>query len=689
MKKGENLQPLAPSYARPVFYGVSGPVIVAFYLAAALALAVLAWGVWLRVSLWFQSGRPAAGDFGGRRGWRFVVWSLSRFFSADCLLARRVFRYSVFRGIALILVIWGFLLLLTASLLLAVSHDFGLAFLHGEVFYVYKLVVNWAGAAFVLGILGMLVRRLFLTPARRRVNAAEDLGILLTFFLVGGTGFLVEGSRMAAQGPATPELFWPTPGAWAGRLFLTAGPASAGEWHQYLWFFHVFLALCTIAYIPFSKLFHIYVAPLTTDAGSLDHSRAGKTASAVELLPASRTGKGQIKLWEGLSTLNLASLDACTRCGQCLEFCPVQEAGGTLEISPPEKISLFKGLLASQRGAGALLRGERSLDKGKIDRLTDALYRCTVCGVCGEHCPVGVNCLRLWPALRHKMVELESGPVGPQRDLRTIIFQTNNPYGQPHADRLAFIPPEVKVLRQARTAFFAGCSGAYAARPMVAGAVKVLQAAGVEFTILDDEWCCGFPLWIVGEHQLVEELVRHNVEALEKRGVRRLVTSCPCCLNMIVPNWPVFLGRELAFEVVHTTEVVAPALAQGRLVLTREYRRKVTYHDPCNLARGSREVIRPPRQVLEYVHGLELVEMPDHGRFAKCCGAGGGIRRAHPPMSIDMANNVMLDADKLGVDELLIDCPACFERLHLARTQPGHPSDIPVLDLMQVVAGLI
>ncbi len=403
---------------------------------------------------------------------------------------------------------------------------------------------------------------------------------------------------------------------------------------------------------------------------------------------AMKAEKPEVRLWEGLTRSDLISLDACTRCGQCIPYCPIQEASGQRDISPPEKITMFRQLLSSQRGARAVLFGQRPLDREKLQKLSDALYHCTVCGVCGEYCEVGINCMRLWPDMRHKMVELGVGPFGPQKDTPKTTWEFKNPYGQPHSERLAFLPPDVHVEKAAENGFYVGCSGAYPSKPMVAGAVRVLQAAGVPFTILDDEWCCGFPLWVVGVHDKVEQFVRHNVDEFVRRGVKRLITSCPCCTTMITGNWPRYYGKELPFEVVHTTEVVADALRRGKLKI-REYRKKITYHDPCLLARGPREVIRPPREVLEYVPGLELVEMERHGRLSKCCGAGGGIRRANFKMSIDMANIVITDGDKLGVDEMLIDCPACFERMHLAQQQPDHPSDLPILDLMDVISRLV
>lgn len=259
---------LTSQYHRPVFYGVPGWEVTVFYLSALLAVAILAWGIWLKVSLWLEGGpdpAPIRGPLDEGGGWQFALRALAWFFSADCLLARRVFRRSFYRGASLLLVMWGFLLLFAGSITLALSHDAGLHFLRGDAYYAFKLILNWAGVAFLIGLLLMLTRRYLLTARRERVNAGEDAVMLGLFLALGVTGFLVEGMRIASQGPGSPELSWFTLAALLGNWFLALGPAAAA-WHTALWFLHVYLALFTFAYLPFSKLFHLYAAPLITGA---------------------------------------------------------------------------------------------------------------------------------------------------------------------------------------------------------------------------------------------------------------------------------------------------------------------------------------------------------------------------------------------------------------------------------------
>ncbi len=264
-----SLGAFSQSYARTVFGGVPGweaPVL--FYLSALVAMIILVWGIWLKVSLWQSGGAdPAAirGPLDEGNGWtlawRAVVW----FFSAECMFALRVWRRGFYRWIMLIMVMWGFLILFAGSLVLMVSHDFGGNFLYGTVYYDYKLILNWAGVAFLVGLLGMALRRYVLAKPKECLYNAEDAVMLLLFFFIGLTGFMLQGARMAALGPAVPELYWPTLGGLVGRWFLALGPA-APAWHTALWFIHVYLALFMIAYVPFSKMFHMYAAPLASGA---------------------------------------------------------------------------------------------------------------------------------------------------------------------------------------------------------------------------------------------------------------------------------------------------------------------------------------------------------------------------------------------------------------------------------------
>ena len=128
-----------------------------------------------------------------------------------------------------------------------------------------------------------------------------------------------------------------------------------------------------------------------------------------------------------LSQRQLIELDACTQCGECLKFCPVQDVTGNPMISPPEKIRLFREFIRATDGLKARLFSPSDVDRKLLEDFTKAVYECTTCGACGESCTVGIFTQRLWPMLRKEMVKRGLGPLGPQREMPEAIRETGNP----------------------------------------------------------------------------------------------------------------------------------------------------------------------------------------------------------------------------------------------------------------------
>ncbi|HEX9861455.1 MAG TPA: (Fe-S)-binding protein, partial [Nitrospirota bacterium] len=218
---------------------------------------------------------------------------------------------------------------------------------------------------------------------------------------------------------------------------------------------------------------------------------------------------------EELSSLQILELDACTRCGECLRHCPVQDVTGNPTVSPPEKIRMFRELLRKSEGLKALLFGPGEADRRLLEDFTRAVYECTTCGACGQNCPVGIFTQRLWPVLRKEMVKRGLGPIGVQANTPKAIKNSGNPYDKPGAERFKpWFPESVKLAGRADIAYYAGCTGAYEAQPMVRGDALVLGAIGEPFTMLppEEEVCCGFPLFITGQHDLLKELINRLVE---------------------------------------------------------------------------------------------------------------------------------------------------------------------------------
>ncbi|HEX8948929.1 MAG TPA: (Fe-S)-binding protein [Dissulfurispiraceae bacterium] len=384
----------------------------------------------------------------------------------------------------------------------------------------------------------------------------------------------------------------------------------------------------------------------------------------------------------------LMELDACTRCGECLKYCPVQDVRGNPAISPPEKIRMFREFIKATEGLKGKFLGAGEIDRALLEEFTRAVYECTTCGACSRNCSVGIFTQRLWPALRREMVRRGLGPIGPQAKIPEVIRNTGNPYDKPAEERFSPWVPDVKVAERAELAYYAGCTGAYEAQPMVRGDVLVLNAIGEPFTMLppEEEVCCGFPLFITGQHELLEDLVKRLVNAYKAKGVRTLLCSCPCCVNMMARDWPLLYGDSLPFRIRHITQFVSDALYSGKLKVKRELKERIIYHDPCYLSRGV-GIIEEPRAVLRSIPGIKLLEFNRHGADSRCCGAGGAARKVFHENATAIGRLTINEAVDKKADRLILSCPACYSKVNEA--MQGNEKQIIITDIMELFATVI
>jgi Fe-S oxidoreductase len=252
-------------------------------------------------------------------------------------------------------------------------------------------------------------------------------------------------------------------------------------------------------------------------------------------------------------------------------------------------------------------------------------------------------------------------------------------------ERNDWIPADMKIPEKADLAFFVGCELAYKAKPMAQGAVSLLNAANIPFTISKDEWCCGFPPYVLGErgNEFAAE-VEKNVEGLKAKGVKRVAPYCPCCLNVMRRAWPTVM--ELPFELVHILKVIAEAVENGKLKFTKRFKGSVTYHDPCYLARGwghGEELIDEPRRIIGGIPGVELVEMAHNKKLSLCPGSGGGLRRTNLELSHEMSIPVLKEAEATGAKVLLTACPAVYERFKMTVNEKIYEPKLVIMDLLE------
>jgi heterodisulfide reductase subunit D len=399
--------------------------------------------------------------------------------------------------------------------------------------------------------------------------------------------------------------------------------------------------------------------------------------------------KNKCSFTDELSPRQIIEIDACTQCGECLKHCPVQDVTGRPSVSPPEKIRMFREFIRASQGLKALLFGPREIDRRLLEDFTRAVYECTTCGACGQNCPVGIFTQRLWPMLRKEMVKRGLGPIGVQTNIPKAISGSGNPYEKPSADRYKpWFPGGVTVAERAEIAYYAGCTGAYEAQPMVRGDVLVLAAIGRPFTMLspEDEVCCGFPLFITGQHDMLRDLTKKLVEGYQAKGVKVLICSCPCCVNIMTRDWPLFYGKELPFKIRHITQYVSEALATRKLRIGKRLEEAVIYHDPCYLTRGV-GVIEEPREVLRGIPGVKLLEFQRRGLNSRCCGAGGAARKVYHENAIAIGRLAIDEAVEKKADRLILSCPACYAKVNEAMA--GYKNQIRITDIMELVSGLI
>ena len=253
----------------------------------------------------------------------------------------------------------------------------------------------------------------------------------------------------------------------------------------------------------------------------------------------------------------MLELDACTRCGECVKWCPTFAEKQELdEITPLRKIERVRSFLRAQAlGPLGRLFGYQRATEETLQMFSSGTYDCTLCGRCAVVCPVNIDTRPLWIAMRETLVAQGAYPATFDH-LRETVTVRYNISGDANEDRLIWsqnlpqVPQGVGGNEQAEVVYFVGCVSSFYPQSysVPQSMVKVLDRAGVDFMVLGgEEWCCGFPLIIAGMGDAAVESVRHNVEAVRSTGAKRLVATCPSCNHTWHHDYRRIIGEPLGF----------------------------------------------------------------------------------------------------------------------------------------------
>ena len=299
---------------------------------------------------------------------------------------------------------------------------------------------------------------------------------------------------------------------------------------------------------------------------------------------------------------------------------------------------------------------------GLVDFEAEEMWLCATCGACVQRCPRGVEIIDIMRALRRVISEVGTAKV--PDSLRIAIKNISgvgNPLGEPPETRADWAKDlGVKAYTEGtELLYFPCCIPAYDPRlqRVAQATVNILKKADVDFGILGTkESCCGESVRKAGQESLFQSLTQSNISAFAEAGVSKIVTTSPHCYNTFKHEYPEFGGD---FEVIHFSQYLAQLIKEGRLKFTKNLDRKVTYHDPCYLGRHN-GIYDEPREVLEGIPGVELVEMLDSGENSLCCGGGGGRIWMETKKGERFSDLRIEQALEVGASILAVSCPYCL-----------------------------
>ena len=326
---------------------------------------------------------------------------------------------------------------------------------------------------------------------------------------------------------------------------------------------------------------------------------------------------------------------------------------------------------------------------------SEDIWLCTTCGRCPQQCPRDVQQIESGVALRRIATEygVFPAPVTAIRTIRGSLVGEGNPLSEERAKRADWAEGlSVKTFEEGmELLYFPGCYLSYDPRlkKVATATATILAKAGIDFGILGTkESCCGESIRKTGDEEVFKTLAKDNIKAFIDHGVKRILVSSPHCYHTFKNEYPEF---KVNFEVVHISQYLFELMNEGRLELTKDYGKKITYHDPCYLGRHN-GIYDEPREALQRVPGLELIEMPDSHEDSLCCGGGGGRIWMETPKAERFSDLRLEQAMEVGAEVLVTSCPYCisnFEESRLAMEDQEDSEVVEVKDITEIIGEVI
>lgn len=377
----------------------------------------------------------------------------------------------------------------------------------------------------------------------------------------------------------------------------------------------------------------------------------------------------------------------CSQCGYCVDECDQFYGRGWESQSP--------------RGKWYWLREYMEGREEWNQRMVDTILVCTTCELCNLRCSASLPIEPSWMKLRGLLVNEKKEMTFPPFEMMGAALQKEgNIWAGYRRDRAEWFPIDLREKHgpshDAKTAYFAGCTASYVEKDIALATVRLLDAAGVDFTYTGDkESCCGIPMLAAGKWDVFEETFRKNLKVMKEAGVDTVIASCPACNMMwrqVYPVWAKKLGIEYSITAKHYSEALAERIKAGELVFpspssSNEKQKSVTvtWHDSCHIGRAS-GVFDPPREVIQAIPGVHLIEMQHNRETAHCCGSVLTLIK-DPPVAAQIGKTRLDEALETGAEKVLSLCPCCEFQFRISADKKKIP--IEVVDLAHFAASAL
>ncbi|GAA4843327.1 hypothetical protein GCM10023201_37600 [Actinomycetospora corticicola] len=606
--------------------------------------------------------------------------------------------------------------------------------------------------------------------------------VLFLIFNVIWTLFAFRGTSSAAGNLPYESGAWVSIAV--GQLFTGLSPTTLFVLETIFLLLHIGVALVFLVQVLYSKHLHIFIAPINVAAKRLPKALGplqpieydGKPIDFEDPPEEASFGRGKIEdfTWKGM-----LDFETCTECGRCQSQCPAWNTGkplspkllimdlrdhmlakapymiGGKDMPDGGGIDWDAGLAKNEHGGHGVpesgyerhvgtddIQAARPLvgtaqQLGVID--PEVLWSCTTCGACVEQCPVDIEHVDHIVDMRRNQVMIESEFPGELGVLFRNLENKGNPWGQNNSSRmdwakdLPFEVPEFdgELSPETEYLFFIGCAGAFDdnAKKTVRATAELLHIAGVNYTVLGkEESCTGDPARRSGNEFLFQMMAMQTKEMLDtvfegrEPGTRKIVTTCPHCMNTLGREYPQLDGH---YEVVHHTQLLNQLVREKKLIpvapesspvpqakldinpatnlqykgpqadgtergLVKADGHSTNGHPTDQAAPASEvvstngstnghsnghgpktvtyhdpcylgrhnEVYTPPRELVEAA-GAVLKEMPRHADRALCCGAGGARMWMEENIGKRINMERVDEAISVEPDVIASGCPFC------------------------------